>query len=452
MGLADKVFLSNKNWIVKFHQQSARGYLLNHKRWGIVLLLFFTAVINNLDRQTLSVLAPSLKKSMGFGSVEYSYIVTAFLVAYTIGYTFSGKMLDRFGVRIGLAVALGFWSAMSIFHAAAWGWMSLVVCRFLLGLGESFNSPAGVKAIAEWIPKRERGLSMALFSNGNIVGALIAPPLVAFLALHFGWRWGFAVTGLLGLVLLVVWWRHYYSPEHHPRLLPEEKAFIIEQRGTSDPISNGFSMWQLLRHPLCIGFIAIRFLTDSITFFFAFWFPDYLQNGRGFSLAMVGFVAWIPFLAADVGGPGGGALSDWLIRRGWPSFKARRTLMLISACLSPVAIVAVRTESNWLSVGLIAVMLASQACWMSNQLTLISESINRENLATLLSLTAIGGSLGGIVTTLIAGRLISSVGYVPVFTGIGLLHMTAFVILLLTVRKTGSVVKFTGWASEGYRQ
>lgn len=433
---------------MEFNQHPIRNFLLTHQRWGIVALLFFTAVINNLDRQTLSVLAPTLKKSMGFGSVEYSYIVTAFLVAYTIGYTFSGKMLDKVGVRIGLAVALGFWSAMSVLHAAAWGWMSLVVFRFLLGLGESFNSPAGVKAIAEWIPKRERGLCMAVFSNGNIVGALIAPPMVAFLALHFGWRWAFAVTGLLGLLLLAVWWRHYYSPEHHPRLLPVERAYIIEQRGSPNQVSKGLSMWQLLRHPLCIGFITIRFLTDSITFFFAFWFPDYLQNARGFSLAMVGMVAWIPFLAADVGGPGGGALSDWLIRRGWPSFKARRTLMLVSACLSPVALVAVRTESIWLSVGLIAIMLASQACWMSNQLTLISESINRENLATLLSLTAIGGSLGGIVTTLIAGRLIASVGYIPVFTGIGLLHMTAFIILILTVQKTGSVLTFHGKTSE----
>ncbi|MCK9618572.1 MAG: MFS transporter [Lentimicrobiaceae bacterium] len=425
-----------------FKQQAIRGYLLRHKRWGIVVLLFFTAVVNNFDRLSLSILAPTLKKAMGFGSVEYSYIVTSFLVAYTIGYTFSGKILDQVGVRIGLAVALGFWSMISMFHALAWGWISLVVFRFLLGLGESFNSPAGVKAVAEWIPTRERGLSMAVFSNGNVVGALLAPPIIALLTLHFGWRWGFISTGVFGIILLIFWWRHYYSPESHPRLLPEERTIILGQRGSSGSASKGLSMWQLLQHPLCIGFITIRFLTDSITFFFAFWFPDYLQNARGFSLAMVGLIAWIPFLAADIGGPGGGALSDWLIRRGWPSFKARRTLMLVSACLSPLALVAVRTDSIWLSVGLIAVLLASQACWMSNQLTLISESINRENLATLLSLTAIGGSLGGIVTTLIAGRLIASVGYIPVFTGIGLLHMTAFIILILTVRKTGSVLTF----------
>jgi len=428
--------------------QSTREFLLSHRRWGIVALLFFTAVMNNMDRQSLSVLAPTLKETLGFGSIEYSYAVTAFFIAYTLGYTFSGKVLDYVGVRMGLALALAFWSSASMLHAAAAGWISLAAFRFLLGLGESFSSPAGVKAVAEWTPMRERGLSMAVFANGNVLGALLAPPVVAFLALHFGWRWAFVGTGAAGLVLLAVWLRHYDSPQRHPRLSSEEREYILANRGSSGPAANGLSMWQLLRHPLCLAFFAMRFLTDPVSFFFAFWFPDYLQHSRGFSLALVGLVAWMPYLAADAGGPGGGALSDWLVRRGWPASKARRAVLLLSACLSPLAVIAVRTDITWLAMVMFALVLAAQASWMCNQLTLVAESVSRENLGTLLSMSAIGGSLGGMVSTLLAGRLIASVGYVPVFTGIGFLHLTAFAILALTVRKTGSTLTLHHSASE----
>jgi MFS transporter, ACS family, hexuronate transporter len=417
-----------------------KTYLGAHQRWVIVALLFFVAMVNNLDRQALSVLAPTLQKKFGFGAVEYSYVVASFLAAYAIGYLFCGAVLDRIGVKAGLALALGFWSLAGMLHAAAAGWISLAVLRFLLGLGESFNSPAGVKAIAEWIPPRERGLSMAVFSNGNIFGAVLAPPLVAFLTLHFGWRWGFLVTGAMGLGLLVLWWKNYESPERHPRVSPEERALVLQSQAvfaSSGPAPVRLTMWQLLRHPACAGFFVARLLTDPVAYFFSFWLPDYLQHARGFSLAMLGFVGWLPFLAADVGGPGGGALSDWLIRRGWPPVKARRVLMLAAACVMPLAILAVHTEVSWLAVALIGVLLAGQSCWMANQLALISESVSRENVATMLALSALGGSLGGIVSTLLAGRLIASAGYITVFTTIAFLHLLAFGVLLLGMRRTG---------------
>jgi ACS family hexuronate transporter-like MFS transporter len=198
------------------------------------------------------------------------------------------------------------------------------------------------------------------------------------------------------------------------------------------------TMWQLLRHPACLGFFVARLLTDPVSYFFNFWLADYLQHSRGFSLAMIGFVGWLPFLASDVGGPGGGALSDWLIRRGWRPDKARRTLMLAAACVMPLALVAVRTELAWLSVGLIGVVLAGQTCWMANQLTLISESVSRQNVAKLLALSALGGSVGGVVSTLLAGRLIASAGYIAVFTGIGFLHLTAFGVLIFCQRNRRS--------------
>jgi len=411
-----------------------REFLAGHQRWLIVALLFCVALVNNLDRQTLSVLAPTLRHDLGFGPVEYSYVVSAFLAAYTIGYLFAGRVLDHLGVKLGLALALGFWSLSGMLHGVATSWIMLAAFRFLLGLGESFNSPGGVKAIAEWVPPRERGLSMAVFSNGNIVGAIIAPPLVAFLALHFGWRWAFVVTALSGFALLAIWWRWYDSPEKHPRVTPAERDYIAASLVKLAPSGPKLSMWKLLQNPLCIGFFFARFLTDSWSYFLSFWLPEYLTHSRGFTLATIGLVGWIPYLAADLGGPGGGAMSDWLVRRGWEPAKARRALMLFAACLMPLSLLAVRTDYVWLAVGLIGLLFAAQTCWMANQLTLISESVTKENVATLLSLSALGGSIGGIVANLLTGRAVASVGYVPVFTVFGGLHLLAFGVLVFSLR------------------
>ncbi|HUR57886.1 MAG TPA: MFS transporter [Opitutaceae bacterium] len=412
------------------------GFIRSHQRWCVVALLFLVAAVNNLDRQALSVLAGTLKTALDFGNVEYSYIVTSFLSAYALGYAFCGTIIDRWGVRSGLGLALLFWSVAGMAHAAAVGWMSLALCRFLLGLGESFNSPGGVKAIAEWVPPRERGLSMAVFSNGNIFGAIVAPPLVSFVALRWGWQWSFIVTGAVGLVLFAVWWRFYETPARHRGVTPEEREYIRGQLASLAPPAPKQSMWALLRHPLCLGFFVARFLTDPTSYFFSFWLPDYLQHSRGFTLALIGLVAWIPFLAADVGGPGGGAMSDWLVRRGWATRRARLTMMAVAAALMPLAAVAVRVEIVWVAIALIALLLAAQSCWMANQLTLISESVPRENVGTLLALTALGGSLGGVVSTLLTGRILDAYGYVPVFTGLGLLHVTAFFVLLWSLRRT----------------
>jgi len=419
-------------------------FFRTHQRWGIVLLLFLTAMVNNLDRQTLSVLAPTLKGSLGFGSVEYSYIVTAFLAAYTLGYTFCGQVLDRIGVKLGMVIALAFWSLSGMAHACVTGWIMLACFRFLLGLGESFNSPGGVKALSEWIPRKERGLCMAFFSNGNILGAVIAPPLVSFLAVKLGWQSAFLITGLSGFILLTAWMRFYHPPEKHPHLTEAERELILTDRAAANRAATQVeatvqpSMFSLLKNPVCIGFFFCRLLTDPITYFFSFWLPDYLQTSRGFSLAMIGMIGWLPFLASDVGGPGGGALSDWLIRRGWQSGKARLTLMIFAASLMPLASLAVRTPSPWLALGLIALLLGAQSCWMANQLTLISESIPHRQAATLLALSAIGGSVGGMISTLLAGRFIEATGYVPVFTVLGFAHMIALLILFVSLRSKNS--------------
>ena len=405
-------------------------------RWRIVALLFFLSVINYLDRQALSVLAPTLREQLHFSTVEYSYIVTIFLIAYALGYTFCGTLIDRFGVRIAVFGAVAVWSLAGMLHALATTWLALAACRFLLGLAESFNTPCAVKAIGEWVPTRERGLSTAIFSNGFIIGAVIAPPFVSFVAVRYGWQWGFLATGALGFIYLIWWRAFYYSPERHPSLPSHELDYIVQQRRVPTTTAS-ISLLAALRNPLCLGFAVARLLTDSLSFFFSFWLPEYLQSSRGFSLSMIGLFAWIPFLAADIGGPGSGAFSDWLVRRGWEPVKARRRMLLVAACVMPSALIAAHAQSAGVAIGIIALILAAQSCWNSNLMTMMSEKFPREHLATYVALVSIGGSIGGIISTLLAGKVIHAIGYIPVFTTLGFLHITAFAVITYFLHRAG---------------
>jgi ACS family hexuronate transporter-like MFS transporter len=403
------------------------SFFRHRKRWLIVALLFSLSALNYLDRQALSVLAPKLRSELGFSEVEYSYIVTAFLAAYAIGFGVAGRVLDRVGVKAGVAVAVAFWSVIGMLHAVARNWVWLAALRFLLGLGESCNAPAGAKAVAEWAPRRERALSMAVFSNGFLWGAIIAPPAVSYIALHWGWRWGFLLPGAIGLVWLAAWRRWYDAPERHPGVSPSEREYVLRER-VSAPAAEG-DLRSLLRDRRVHAFFLARMLTDPAPYFFTFWLPEYLHSARGFSLAMIGAVSWIPFLAADLGGPGGGALSDWLVRRGWTPARARMRLMLAAALVMPLAAVAVRTPSAAAALGLMAALLAAHSCWNANLLTTATEIFPGGRVATVVGLASMGGSLGGMLSTLLTGQAIARLGYEPVFTALGVLHPAAWLLV-----------------------
>jgi len=420
------------------------NFIQTHKRWLIVVMLAGFGVVNYLDRQALSVLAPTLRKELSISTEQYSYIVSTFLTAYAIGYAVTGRMLDRIGVKLGLALALAFWSFIGMGHAAVIGWLSLASARFLLGLGQAANSPGGMKALAEWIPPRERGLCSAIFSNSNSLGAVLAPPIVAGLALWLGWRWAFLIVGASGFLLLAVWWWFYESPEKHRGLTDAERAHILQHRGQA-PASKPdqpVSYLAILRDPACLGLCAIRFFTDPFAYFLSFWLLDYFQTVRGFSLQTVALLGWIPYLASPLfGGPLGGALGDWMVRRGVEPRVARLRMMFAAACLTPAALIAVRTDLTWVAVAMCFLMVAANSCWSVNKLTLATELVPRSQVASLVSLGGIAGSIGGIVSTLVAGKLIATVGYVPVFTGLGFLHLTAFAILYSLQRRSGKLTE-----------
>ena len=357
-----------------------------HRRWLVAGLLFFISTIAFLDRQTLSVLEKTLEQILGFSAAEYSYIVVGFLIATGLGYLFAGGIIDRFGVRTSFAVALMVWSVAAVAHSLATGWILLLVLRVGLGLGESFYTPAAARVLRDWIPQRERGVCWAVFSTGNFIGAMIAPPLVAWLAQHYHWQFSFVITGASGFVLLGVWLWFYHSPEQQRWLSATERTVILHGRGSNAVVQENISIFRLLSQPEVRSFFFTRFLTDPFTFFFLFWLPAYLQTSHSLSLAKTGMMAWIPFLGADLGALTGGAVSDWLVRRGADPRLARRRILLVVACLTPLTLVAVRVGSALLAVSLITLVMFLQASWNTNLTTLIIESTPPQNVARVFDL------------------------------------------------------------------
>lgn len=301
-------------------------------RWWIGGLLFLSTVINYIDRQTLSVLAPFLKDQYKWTNTDFATVLISFRVAYTIFQSVSGRVIDRLGTRRGLSLSVACYSAVATLTSLAQGMMGFRVFRFLLGANEAANWPGATKAVSEWFPAKERGWAVALFDSGSSVGGIIAPFLVLYLYRVFGsWRPAFIITGLLGFIWLIAWRALYHLPEQHPRLSREELDYIRagrtpEAAASSDLPAVGWC--KLLRYKQTWGIMLGRFLLDPYWFMVAEWFALYLMS-KGFQIerSVLGF--WAPFLGADLGNFFGGALSSYWIGRGWPVGKARRTVLLV---------------------------------------------------------------------------------------------------------------------------
>src|ERR1051325_10007578 len=289
-----------------------------HLRWLIGGLLFASTVINYLDRQTLSVLAPYLKQQYQWNNQNFAEIVIAFRVAYSVGQTLSGRLIDRIGTRKGLTITVIWYSIAAMLTSLAGGLRSFAFFRFLLGAGESANWPAATKAVAEWFPKKERGWAVALFDSGSSIGGAIAPLLVISLYKYFGgWRPAFIIIGTLGFLWLGVWRVLYHPPESHPRISDAEREMIMRDRAGLEEMNAQRSRWRdLIKLPQTWAVIAARTMTDPVWFFITDWFAIYLVT-KGINPEQGLLAFWIPFVAADLGNFFGGGVSSWLIRRGW---------------------------------------------------------------------------------------------------------------------------------------
>jgi len=396
-------------------------------RWRICALLFAATTLNYVDRQVLGVLAPDLTQRFGWSEIDYSNIVTAFQAAYAIGLVSAGALIDRLGTRIGYALAICVWSVAAMSHALAGSVLGFAAARFLLGLGEAGNFPAAIKTVAEWFPRRERAFATGLFNSGSNVGAILAPLAVPVVAVTWGWQVAFLFTGVLSAIWLVTWLAVYRPPEQHAKLSSGELALI---RSDPDEPAVRLPWTQLLRHRQAWAFVAAKFFTDPIWWFFLFWLPKFLNQEYGLTLTALGPPLIAIYLLADVGSIGGGWIAGRFIKRGWSVNKARKGAMLICA-LAVVPIVFASTATNlWVAVALIGLATAGHQGWSANVFTLTSDMFPRYAVASVVGLGGLAGAVGGMLISTFVGFLLQATGsYVPVFIMAGSAYVLALAVV-----------------------
>lgn len=400
-------------------------------RWWIAGLLGLAATINYIDRQTISILSPLLRKEFGLSERDYANVVTAFLIPYTVMYSLGGRLLDAFGVRIGLTMSLAWWSLATMLTAFSRSAFSLGAFRFLLGMGEPFVYPAGVKVCGEWFPSRLRATATGIFSSGSSIGAIMAPPLIAFLTWKFGWQAAFLIPGALGLLWLPFWWWLYRPVRQHPSVLPTD----LQELGASTAPTSGIAYGVLLRQRAVWGLMLARFLSDPVWYFYLFWLPDYMQRERGLSLAEVGFYGWIPFLFADIGSIGGGFLSDRLVRRGIDPVRARLLILAGVGVLAPLGATAGIAPSLPTTIAVTCLVAALTQCWSANTATLAADLAPNEATATVFGMMGTAGSLAGAGFAQLLGVVIGQFGYPAAFALAACMHPLAAIALWTMVGK-----------------
>ena len=396
---------------------------VGHVRWGICALLFFATTINYIDRSVLGILAPTLRSEIGWTDLQYGQISAAFTLAYALGFLFAGWFIDRIGTRIGYGAYLVGWSLAAAGHALAASPVGFMVARFMLGLTESGNFPAAIKTVAEWFPQRERALATGIFNAGSNVGVVIAPLVVPWLALTWSWQVAFVATGLVGLIWVAFWWPFYRKPAEHPRLTPDELALI-----ESDPPEPAIALpWiELLRFRQTWAFAAGKFLSDSVWWFYLFWFPLVMADTFGFDLTTIGLPLITVYLLADVGSVAGGWLSSYLLRRRWTANAARKTTMLTCAILILPVAAAPHVANPWIAVLLVGLAAASHQGFSANIFTLTSDMFPKPAVASVVGLGGFAGAMGGFLMNLGAGWFRQNQGdYVAMFALAGGMYLLA---------------------------
>jgi ACS family hexuronate transporter-like MFS transporter len=414
-----------------------------HLRWWIVGLLFLASILNYIDRQTLSILAPTIQKDLQLSETDYAAVVNWFLVAYMSATLLSGFVVDRLGVRVSLALFVGWWSVANILTGFARSFGSLSAFRFLLGLGEAGNWTAAPKAVRDWFPARERGLAIGIYTLGPTGGATIAPlPMGASAAPH-GWQMAFVATGVAGLVWLIPWLWLYRRPAEHPRLSDTERALITAQPpGSGSPATEADAARESLRTVLGRREVWLlmftRMLTDPVWYFYQFWFAKYLYGERGVSQLGLS-ITFVIFLAADFGAIGGGWFSGQLIKRNVAPPASRLRIMLFAACLMPLSALVpqVSTVPIVLAIGMIIVF--AHMTWLINLSSLVVDLIPARSLATTFGIIAAGSSLGGMAMNWSVGRLVTNYSYAPAFLAMACVHPLALILIwrLRTARAAG---------------
>jgi ACS family hexuronate transporter-like MFS transporter len=413
---------------------------IRHLRWYIGALLFLSTVINYIDRQTLGVLAPALKTEFHWSNSDFARLVIAFRAAYAIGQTVSGRWLDRVGTRMGLSVAVAFYSASAMLSSLAGGLRSFAVFRFMLGLGESANWPGATKAVAEWFPRRESGWAVALFDSGSSIGAALAPFIVLWVFRASGsWRPAFIVTGVLGFLWIPVFRLLYRSPEEHPRLSDDERRDILQNRGTPDAAAAVPTLGYrtLLRLPQTWAIVLGKALTDPVWFLITDWFAIFLVS-RGFKLEESLLAFWVPFVAADLGNFAGGGVSSALVARGWRVGAARKAVIVGGTLGMLFLIPAVYATSLHTLAAYFAVATFSYAALSTMILNLPADLYPARSVGSVAGMGGTAAGIGTIVATYITGVVTDRYSFAPILITGSLIPLIAMVLLLVFIRNDRS--------------
>lgn len=398
-------------------------------RWRIAILVSAAIAISYLDRQTLPVAVHAISHDIPLTNEQFSFLQSAFLLAYALMYVGGGKLSDALGTGRSFFVIMLFWSFACLSHGLALNFAMLVASRFLLGIGEGGGFPAATRAVAEWFPTKQRATAMGMINAGTAIGAVAAPPLIAVILLASNWRWIFFVTGALGVVW-AIWWRFAYR-------LPQKEEMPADPELT--PAGPKRSWASLLRVRESWGLILAKFLSDAAWYFYLFWLPKYLYDARGFDIKAVGTLAWIPYAASGVGCLLGGGFSSYLVQRNLSLGTARKLALGVSAAVMPLILLVPHVHVSW-ALALFSIAYFGQQSWSTLVMVLPTDLFPSEVVGSVAGLVGFGGAMGGIAFGELVGYMLDhGLGYGPVFAIAGSLHVVAFLVILISIPVVGQL-------------
>lgn len=412
------------------------SYSVKGLRWWIVGLVTIGTITNYMARSSLSVAAPTVLPALHISTHDYGWITSAFLVAYTFGAVLSGYLIDRVGLRIGFLICGLGWSLVCFSHGFVTGWISLFVLRAMLGMVESGFIPGGMRMAAYWFPQHERGTAAGIFNLGASTGTILAPPLVAWSILHYGWQTAFMIVGALGGIWVVAWFTLYRHPNKHPALSAEERAYIgVSSEPERPPKRDRPSVLSILRTRNFWGIALPRFFADPVWSTLVFWMPLYLSQARGFDLKAIALTAWMPFVAADIGCMVGGPVSAWLKRRfNMPIIDGKRLIFSVAALLMTGMAAVGFVKSPAIAVFLLCLGAFAHQTLSITVISMSADLFPQNHVATATGLAAFVSGVGTLLFTLTMGALVDKIGYNPFFIVLGVGDLIGATILWTVVK------------------
>ncbi|MCX6300677.1 MAG: MFS transporter [Bacteroidia bacterium] len=420
-------------------------------RWTVCALIFFATTVNYLDRQIIGILKPLLDSELGIGEKDYAHIIMTFQLLYAVGMFFAGRLIDKFGTKIGYGVSVVLWSIAAMGHALAKGVLGFGIWRGFLGISEAGNFPAANKAIAEWFPKKERALAFGIMNSGTNVGAILAPLAIPAMLIAWGWQAAFIVTGSIGFIWVIIWFIFYEVPEKHKKVSASELAYINSDVDEQNETKEKVPWMKLFKLRQTWLFFIGKGLTDPIWWFYLFWIPGWLSTVRGAGLSVSSFGLPLAFIytMTTIGSIGGGWVSGFMITKGMSPYKSRKVTMLIFALMVvPIIFAQSKGVSTWGAVCLIALAASAHQAWSTNLFTTVSDAFPKKVVSSITGIGGLAGAVGGAFISYIAGGILQhfkdlghiETGYVVMFAIAGSAYLLAWIIMTAFAPKNNKVV------------